>query len=548
MVDKDTIMQVICGLMINPQYLSENDKYILTVEDFSSLFEKYVFSAIYNLYKDGAEKIAVVDIDNYFNLHQVAKTVFEKANGVEYLQDCLEFCNADNFPFYYKRLKKLNALEDLKKMGYPINEFYEEDLTNDKAKNINDNFEKLEITDIFQKIKKDIMAVETKYEKGNAAEAVSANEGIGELIKSLKVKPEVGARLQGDIFNTVCRGARKTKFYIRTMASGVGKTRAAIGDACLLSYPLRFNQSTWEWEWNGANEKTLFIATEQEIEEIQTLVLAYLTGINEENILFSTYTSAEEEVVKQAEMVMNYFSDNLFIVRLSDPNIEQIKAVVRKNWLEHDIQNVFYDYIFSSPSLLTEFRDLKVREDVALGMMSAALKDLAVEMKLFVMSSTQTNGKVEDEKGIKNESVVRGARSIIDKGDIACIVSRVTPDEEELLSEVIENTGIIPNQVMDVYKVRRGRYTNVKIWSCVDLGTCRKLDLFITDVKYKEIEGFRTIDFLFEEDNEDILKLLKQLNNNEKIISETEEVEEINPIQQVDNLVKEKKGLFGDLI
>ena len=363
MVDKDTIMQVICGLMLNPQYLSENDKYILTIEDFSSLFEKYVFSAIFNLYKDGAEKITVVDIDNYFNLHPTAKNIFEKSNGVEYLQDTLDFCNADNFPFYYKRLKKLNALEDLKKMGYPINNFYEEDLTNDKAKSINDNFEKIEISDIFDKIKKDILSVETKYEKGNAAEAAKASNNIEELIETLKLKPEVGAKLQGEIFNTVCRGARKTKFYIRTMASGVGKTRAAVGDACYLAYPIRFNQSSWQWEWNGSSEKTLFIATEQEIEEIQTLVLAYLTGINEEKILYSDYNFEEMELVKQAVLVMNYFSDNLFIARISDPNIEQVKAVVRRNWLEHDIQNVFYDYIFSSPSLLAEFRDLKVRED-----------------------------------------------------------------------------------------------------------------------------------------------------------------------------------------
>ena len=171
MVDKDTIMQVICGLMINPQYLSENDKYILTIEDFHSLFEKYVFSAIYNLYKDGAESISVVDIDNYFNLHKVAKSVFEKANGVEYLQDTLEFCNAENFPFYYKRLKKLNALEDLKKMGFPISQFYEEDLTNERAKEINDNFEKIEVSDIFSKIKKDILGIETKYEKGSSSDA-----------------------------------------------------------------------------------------------------------------------------------------------------------------------------------------------------------------------------------------------------------------------------------------------------------------------------------------------------------------------------------------
>ena len=69
-------MQVICGLMKHPQYLSETDKYFLTIEDFPNRFEKYVFSAIYNLYKGGAQNVTVVDISNYFNTHEVAKATF----------------------------------------------------------------------------------------------------------------------------------------------------------------------------------------------------------------------------------------------------------------------------------------------------------------------------------------------------------------------------------------------------------------------------------------------------------------------------------------
>ena len=62
------------------------------------------------------------------------------------------------------------------------------------------------------------------------------------------------------------------------------------------------------------------------------------------------------------------------------------------------------------------------------------------------MSSTQTNAKSdEDQKGIKNESVIRGARSIIDKCDIACVISRVTREDEERLAMPIEKVGIIPN-------------------------------------------------------------------------------------------------------
>lgn len=550
MVDKDTILQVICGLMQHPQYLDEKDKYILSIDDFSSLFEKYVFSAIYNLHKDGAQLITVFDIDNYFNTHKTAKAVFEQERGIEYLQDAQDFFVVDNFPFYYKRLKKFNCLRDLKKMGYNVSRIYCEDLTNPKAKEINDLFETYDVHDIFQLIKKPMMELEASYSVGDASETANATSGIEELLVDLQVRPEVGARLQGDIFNTVCRGARRTKYYIRSMSSGVGKTRSAVGDACLLAYPLRFNTLTWRWEMCGASEKTLFIATEQEIDEIQTLILAYLTGFNEEKFLYNEFNDEERKIVDQAVKVMKHYADNLFIVCMSNPNIEQIKAVVRQNWILHDIKNVFYDYIFSSPSLLNEFRDLRIREDVALGMLSTALKDLAVEMKLFIMSATQTNAKSEEDRSMKNESVVRGARSIIDKCDIACVVSRVTSEEEELLVDLTEKTGIIPNQVTDVYKVRRGRYTNVKIWSFVDLGTCRKHDLFITDEKLNEIQNFHTIKFMFDEYNtEDLKTILDELR------TETEsdkpvviEEQPQNTIEQIDKQEAKKKGMFGDLL
>lgn len=577
MVDKDTILQVICGLMKHPQYLSETDRYNLSIADFSSTFEKYVFSAIFNLYKNGAQIITPVDIDNYFNTHKTAKVVFEKSNGIEYLQDALEFSQEENFPFYYSRLKKFNALQSLREQGFPIDHLYVEDLTRNDAKEINDKFEAMDIRDIFDSVKKKFMKIESDYSTGDASETAEANKNIQKLIDSLKIRPEVGAPLQGRIFNTICRGARRTKFYIRSFASGVGKTRYAVGDACMLAYPIRFNTQNWEWEWNGSCEKTLFIATEQELEEIQTLILAYLSGINEEKILYGSYNEEEEKVIQQAVKVMEFYKDNLFIVRLSNPNIEQIKAIVRQNWIVNNIKNVFYDYIFSSPSLLNEFRDLRIREDVVLNMLSTALKDLAVEMGLFVMTATQTNAKSEEEGGIKNESAIRGARSIIDKCDIACIGSRVTSEELELLSGITEQIGIVPNHVIDVYKVRRGRYVNVKIWISADLGTCRRTDLFVTDEKYRSIENFQAIEFMFTEEDNGVIEVLKELNSDvqarptvkfddvtnnaaaQKSVLDNEiGGAQIDVDNYVDNYVDddvdeivdklEKKGLFGNLL
>ena len=115
--------------------------------------------------------------------------------------------------------------------------------------------------------------------------------------------------------------------------------------------------------------------------------MAYLSGVDEEKIISSYCNSEEKERLRQAILVMQQYKDNLFIARVPNPNVEQIKAIVRQNYIVNNIQNVFYDYIFSSPSLLGEFRDLKIREDVALGLLGAALKDLAVELGIFVMSS-----------------------------------------------------------------------------------------------------------------------------------------------------------------
>ena len=131
----------------------------------------------------------------------------------------------------------------------------------------------------------------------------------------------------------------------------------------MLSFPVRYNNDFKKWEWTGSDETTLFIATEQKKDEIQTLILAYLTGINEELILYGLFTEEEKAIINQARLIMHYYRKNFIIEEMPNPDIAQVKAIVRRKWIEDNIDNVFYDYIFSSPNLLAEFRDLKVRED-----------------------------------------------------------------------------------------------------------------------------------------------------------------------------------------
>ena len=67
----------------------------------------------------------------------------------------------------------------------------------------------------------------------------------------------------------------------------------------------------------------------------------------------------EKLIIKQALWVMKEYESNFIIVRMPNPTIELVKNIVRENCLTKNIEYVFYDYVFISPSLLSEFKDRK---------------------------------------------------------------------------------------------------------------------------------------------------------------------------------------------
>ena len=87
-IDRHTIVQVLGGLMNKPDLLNETDKYFLEPSDFTKQLDRFIFSAIYNLYVNGAEKIHAVDIDNYLKDNVLARQLMEQENGKSFLQDC----------------------------------------------------------------------------------------------------------------------------------------------------------------------------------------------------------------------------------------------------------------------------------------------------------------------------------------------------------------------------------------------------------------------------------------------------------------------------
>lgn len=493
MNSKGTIQQVLGSLMKHPQFLSEVDKYSLTLEDFSTRFEKYIFAAIQGLWQNGAQKITVFDVENFMEANASAKKTFELQNGIEYLQDIEEFSNVENFPLYYTKLKKLNLLRDLKKQGFDTSDFYVEDLTAPNADEINARFEELSVQDIVVGVKKKLLTLESDYAGTEEVQEWDIAGDVDELVAGFGEDGSVGLPIQGAILTKVIDGAQKSCLTIRSGASGTGKTRNAVADACMLAFPIRYNSLTCEWEQKGHNEKVLFIITEQTDKQIKKMILAYLADMNESKFKYGRFTPEEKKVLEQAKNVMKEFSSNFILVRIPNPTIDLVKTKVREKVLLHDIGFVFYDYIFIGPALLNEFRGFGVRNDEVLLMMATALKDLAVELNVCVFTATQVNANADNNTNIRNESSLAGGRSTINKADNGMIMARPTKEELEVLEPIITTYGK-PNLVTDIFKVRSGEWTQVRIWSMMDLGRMKRDDLFITDSRLEVIQDFYTGD------------------------------------------------------
>ena len=210
------------------------------------------------------------------------------------------------------------------------------------------------------------------------------------MLDSLKEHPEIGSPLYGPLVNTVTRGARLKKFYLRSAPSGIGKTRSMIADACNLGCNKIYDE-TFGWIKNGICEPVLYITTEQEISEIQTMMLAFLSNVNEEHILNTKlYVGDEEERVLEAGKIIA--SSPIYIRELPDFSLMDVENEIKKGIRDHEVKYVFHDYIHTSLKILEEITrrsgGVKLREDNILFMLSTKLKDICNQYGVFIMSAT----------------------------------------------------------------------------------------------------------------------------------------------------------------
>ena len=516
--DKNASLYVLSCLMRKPLLLQE-DRYAIRKTDFSVPLHQMVFSAIYNMVQNGVEKVSPQDIDLHLKQYGAQYEYYKKERGYEFVLQCYQTSeNSDDkqFDYYYERLKKFSILRELERVGVDTTCFYdtEKDTLNRDLED--DKLNRTSLKQIFEKVRADLIHIENEHMGKEEQTAKNAGYDLQELVDGLRQQPEVGLPLDGDIVNFAARGARAGKLYTYSAPSGAGKTRYMVGNACAISMPYIDDNGQVVMRGDDLDrqnyQKVLFVTTEQQVDEIQTMILAYVSGVNEKNILLGNYSPADYDRLTRAIAIIKAYADNFIIECIPDPSIALIKARLTKYVTIDNVRYIFYDYIFSSPGLLSEFRDVAVREDVALMMLSNTLKEIASEHDIFIQSATQLNDSWSKNKvGLRDQNCLRGSKAIADKIDMGIIGVRLTDEEKEQIQAIWGELqkqdpikySTMPNIVMDIYKNRRGELNCVKIFRYFDYGTCRCKDLFITDASYQGIKDIgqlkfaqRKVDFL----------------------------------------------------
>ena len=517
--DTNASLYVLSCLMRNPLLL-QDDKYVLVKTDFYKPLQQMIFVTIYNMAQNGIERITPQDIDLYISQYESQYEYYKQNKGYEFVIQCYQTAEGSDekqFDSYYQRLKKFSMLRDLESVGIDTKQFYdtEKDALNRDIED--ERLNKTSLEEILNAVRSNIVTIENKHIGKTTSNVQSAAFGMRDLVKELQANPEVGLPLEGEIINYACRGARLGKLYTYSAPSGSGKTRYMVMNACAISLPYIDNYD--KVVFSGTNDKpdyqkVLFITTEQQPDEIQTMILAHVSGVNEKSILLGNFTPYELERIKRALDIIDKYGSNFIIECIPDPSIAMLRARLTKYIIQDNIEYIFYDYIFSSPGLLSEFRDVAVREDVALMMLSNTLKEIAATYNVFIQSATQLNdGWSKREIGLRDQNCIRGSKAIADKIDIGLIAVRINEEERKQIDAIwnelrAQKPSVYthdPNIVIDIYKNRRGEMNSVKIFRYFDFATLRCQDLFITDASYKSIREIGQLKY--EESAYDFLEL-----------------------------------------
>ena len=330
------------------------DQYLFSERDFPNEFHRIVFGAIFNLHQMGVDHLTIKEIETYLQNYEQDYARYKVENGAEWLAEAIKNAEPDNFSYYCSRVKKMTLLREYAAIGLDLSFIYDVNNFQDAAKKKRQEefLDNASLDELANLIDERIENIRREVVDNFTDDAIVIGDVIDNVLEELNEAPDMGTPLYGRYVNTVTRGARLKKLYLRSAASGVGKTRSLLADACYIACDKIYSLEDQKWIDNGIKQSTLFISTEMEIKELVTMAIAFLSGVNEEHILTQTLEFDEKERVNTAVEILK--SSPLYMEELPDFNLRDIENTIKKNIRTNKTQYIFLDYIHTSIKILEE--------------------------------------------------------------------------------------------------------------------------------------------------------------------------------------------------
>lgn len=222
--DSTSAIQVIGGIINQPELLEDTGKYFFRAEDFTSELHRVVFSAIGTIYANGGTKVTAKAVDDVLSTYPEAYATYKASRGNEWFAKAQAECDLDNFDLYYNRLKKMTLLREYDNAGIDVSFILDMDELDAKKRQKQwQEFDNMSANDIADDIENKMSKIKSTFVDNLDKNTKLVSDGLSTLFSKLRNEPEFGVPLYGPFINTVTMGARLTKFYLRSAPTGVGK-------------------------------------------------------------------------------------------------------------------------------------------------------------------------------------------------------------------------------------------------------------------------------------------------------------------------------------
>ena len=485
-----TSVNMLLGCLLQDSSLVLSDKYPLDKTDFCLSYQKFIYVAIFNLYKKGNKSIGFMELDTYLSKYPEQYEVFKDCGGrggvEDYIDTLLELSNLDNYEGYYNDVRKMSVLRDMRE-NYNIDKFWDYNKSDEyNLKGLDD----VGIEDIVNHYEGIQTQIKRKYKGKKVKEEYVAGSDFMETKERFKQTPLLGNSFQSEYLNGIFRGM--FGFIIRTAKSGGGKSVLSLGDlcqTCILEY--------WDFDQKKfiKNESrvgnAMFLNTELELrEQLDVATIAWISGVERDHIIDGEYLEGEEERVDYANEILS--KSGLYFVDDPEFTCSSLEDTIRDYVYNKGCKTICFDYISDNNFVGKEIaQETKIpqRQDMILLELTARLKQVQRETGCCLISACQTNGN-EDSMEYPTSACMAGGKSQERKTDGVMFMLPPTKKELESVAPLIAKfdkgngikMNIYPNNVCHVVKGRNSKYEkHIKVFQHIDLGTLRSIDLFCTN-------------------------------------------------------------------